>query len=60
VGGLVILGSLVVVDAEVVSCRDKEADMAKSVFTGIDADGDDGEERGDKNAGDPIEDRGVG
>jgi hypothetical protein len=34
--------------------------MVESVFTGIDTDDDDGEERGDKNDGDPMADRGVG
>jgi hypothetical protein len=34
--------------------------MVESIFTGSDVGDDDGEERGDKNAGDPMEDRGVG
>ena len=43
-GDLGALGSLVVDDAKVVVSRGKEAGMVESVFTGIDADNDDGEE----------------
>ena len=59
-GGFVISGSLVVVNVKLVSRRGKEEGMAESIFTGSDGGDDDGEERGDKNAGDPMEDRGVG
>jgi hypothetical protein len=56
-GGLVVSNRLV--DAGVVSCRGRgrEAGREDWVFAG---DADDGEERGDKNAGDPMVDRGVG
>jgi hypothetical protein len=51
---------VVVVDADVVSCGGKEPGMVESVFTGVDAGDNDGEERGDKNSGDPMADRGIG
>jgi hypothetical protein len=56
----VVSGSLVVVDAEMVSCGGEEAGMVESVFNGINSGDNDSEERGDKNAGDPMADRGVG
>jgi hypothetical protein len=45
------------IDAVVVSCRGREVGREGRVFAG---DEDDGEELGDKNAGDPMVDRGVG
>jgi hypothetical protein len=56
----VVSGSLVLVDAKVVSCKGKEGGSVEWVFAGVDTDDDDGEERGDKNAGDPLVERGVG
>lgn len=52
-----VSGSLVVVDAKVISRGGKQVGMVES---GIDTGDDDSEERGDKNAGDPLVDRGVG
>ena len=59
------MGSDSLVEGNVVSCRGSEVESiervecaSSGIVTG--AGDDDGEERGDKNAGDPTADRGVG